>query len=341
MIITLKDTAKLDDIEIIEEYIKGKDLALTIVQDANPITLGITGDLKQLNLDNIATFDIVESVIKLTESYKLASRAFHPQDSVFNIAGRKVGKGNWTLIGGPCSVENEEQVLSIAKDVKAAGANFLRGGAFKPRTSPYSFLGLGLDGLELLKIAREKTGLPIVTEIMSEEHLLNFKEDVDIIQVGARNMQNFWFLRKIGELGKPVLLKRGLSATMEELLLATEYLLQGGTSEVMLCERGIRTFEKWTRNTLDLSMIPVLRERTHLPIIIDPSHSSGLWKWVEPMSLGAAAVGADGLIIEVHNRPQEALSDGAQSITPQVFKDICDKTKKIRKTLDYSNPNNF
>jgi 3-deoxy-7-phosphoheptulonate synthase len=275
----------------------------------------------------------VERIIRVKEAYKLAGRKFHPEDSVFEIAGRKIGGGHFAVIAGPCSVESEEQILSVARDVKAAGADFLRGGAFKPRTSPYAFSGLGLDGLELLKLARGKTGLPIVTEIMSSEYLEQFEADVDVIQIGARNMQNFTLLRQVGALKKPVLLKRGLSSTIEELLMAAEHVMAGGTREVLLCERGIRTFETATRNTLDLSAVPVLKERSHLPVIIDPSHATGYWNLVEPMALAAAACGADGLIIEVHNHPEAALCDGPQSVTPQVFKRIMGKVERVRAAI--------
>lgn len=266
-------------------------------------------------------------------SYKLSGRAGHPQDSVFEICGRKIGGGSFAVIAGPCSVETEQQIVSIAGDVKNAGASFLRGGAFKPRTSPYVFSGLGLDGLKLLKIAREKTGLPIVTEIISVEHLNQFAEDIDIIQIGARNMQNYSLLRAVGALGKPVLLKRGLSSTIDELLLASEHVMTGGTNEVILCERGIRTFETKTRNTLDLSAVPVIKGLSHLPVIVDPSHATGYRHLVEPMALAAAACGADGLIIEVHNHPEAALCDGEQSVTPSVFDGIVRRVNAVRNAL--------
>jgi 3-deoxy-7-phosphoheptulonate synthase len=269
----------------------------------------------------------------MAEPYKLAARSNHPEDSVLEICGRKIGGGNFAVIAGPCSVETEEQILSVARDVKAVGADFMRGGAFKPRTSPYAFSGLGLDGLELLKIARAKTGLPIVTEIMSEEYLDEFAADVDVIQIGARNMQNFTLLRMVGALKKPVLLKRGASATIEELLMAAEYVLAAGCADVILCERGIRTFETATRNTLDLSAVPVLKEKTHLPVIVDPSHGTGYWEYVEPMALAAAASGADGLIIEVHNNPDEAWCDGRQSVTPQVFSRIMKRVRRVREAI--------
>jgi 3-deoxy-7-phosphoheptulonate synthase len=236
-------------------------------------------------------------------------------------------------MAGPCSVESEEQILSVARDVAASGATFLRGGAFKPRSSPYSFQGMGLDGLELLKMARQKTGLPIVTELMSAEYLDVFARDVDIIQIGARNMQNFTLLREVGKMKKPVLLKRGLANTIEELLMAAEYIMSGGTTDVMLCERGIRTFETATRNTLDLSAVPVLKTKTHLPVIVDPSHGTGYWHLVEPMALAAVAAGADGLIIEVHNAPQQALCDGAQSLTPEVFHKLMKKLDRVHEAI--------
>jgi 3-deoxy-7-phosphoheptulonate synthase len=262
--------------------------------------------------------------------YRLSGRQAHPQDSVFTIAGRKIGGGSFAVIAGPCSVETEPQILSIARDVKSSGASFLRGGAFKPRTSPYAFSGLGLDGLELLKIAREKTGLPIVTEIMSIDYIEQFAADVDIIQIGARNMQNYDLLHSVGKLNKPVLLKRGMSSTLEELLLAAEHIMANGAREVIFCERGIRTFETYTRNTLDLSAVPVLKSLSHLPVIVDPSHATGYWHLVEPMALAAVACGADGLLIEVHNHPEAALCDGAQSVTPQVFKRIMRRIEAVR-----------
>ena len=265
--------------------------------------------------------------------YKLASREFKREDSVFEIAGRKIGGGNFAVIAGPCSVESEEQILSVAASVKKSGADFLRGGVFKPRTSPYDFEGLGLEGLELLCLAKKQTGLPIVTEIMSPEHLGIFAEKVDIIQIGARNMQNFPLLRQVGELKKPVLLKRGLASTIDELLMSAEYIIAGGTSQVILCERGIRTFETSTRNTLDLSAIPVIHEKSHLPVIADPSHATGYAHLVSPMSLAATACGADGLIIEVHNNPTEALCDGVQSIEPAVFDGLMQKIKSVGAAL--------
>lgn len=265
--------------------------------------------------------------------YKFAGREYKQDDSIFEIAGKRIGGGHFAVIAGPCSVESEEQILSIAESVKAAGADFLRGGVFKPRTSPYDFEGLGLDGLKLLDTAKKQTGLPIVTEIMSPEYLDIFAEKVDIIQIGARNMQNFPLLRQVGGLKKPVLLKRGLASTLEELLMSAEYIISGGASQVILCERGIRTFETATRNTLDLSAIPVLHAKSHLPVVIDPSHATGYAHLVEPMALAAVACGADGLIIEVHNNPEKALCDGAQSIKPAVFGSLMEKAAKVRNAV--------
>jgi 3-deoxy-7-phosphoheptulonate synthase len=295
--------------------------------------IGLAGDTSRIDRDAFARMEIVASVMKVTEPYKLAGRKFHPDDTVIEVKGRKIGDGGISVMAGPCSVESEEQILSIARDVSASGASFLRGGAFKPRSSPYAFQGMGLDGLELLKIASQKTGLPIVTELMSSEYLDVFERDVDIIQIGARNMQNFALLRDVGRLKKPVLLKRGLSNTIEELLMAAEYIMSGGTTDVMLCERGIRTFETATRNTLDLSAVPVLKTKTHLPVIVDPSHGTGYWHLVEPLALAAVAVGADGIIIEVHNAPECALCDGPQSITPEVFHKLMKKIQRVHDAL--------
>jgi 3-deoxy-7-phosphoheptulonate synthase len=330
VIIILKQGAEPTEVEALQSIIRSRGLVYQPIESEGQSMLGLAGDLSGISEDDFLRSSCVERIVRVKEAYKLAGRKFHPADSVFEICGRKIGGGNFAVIAGPCSVESEEQILSVARDVKAAGAQFLRGGAFKPRTSPYAFTGLGLDGLELLKLAREKTGLPIVTEIMSAEHLAEFEADVDVVQIGARNMQNFSLLRQVGGLNKPVLLKRGLSSTLDELLLAAEHVMAGGTREVMLCERGIRTFETATRNTLDLSAVPVLKQRTHLPVIIDPSHATGYWHLVEPMALAAAACGADGLIIEVHNHPEAALCDGAQSVTPQVFRRIMIRVAKVR-----------
>jgi 3-deoxy-7-phosphoheptulonate synthase len=291
--------------------------------------LGLLGDTAAVDIESVVAQRIVESVKRVQEPYKKANRKFHPGDTVIDLGGGSViGGGRLALIAGPCSVESDEQIIGIAEDVKASGAAFLRGGAFKPRTSPYAFQGLRAGGLELLRHARAKTGLPIVTEIMSPNHLVLF-EDVDIIQVGARNMQNFELLKELGKMDRPILLKRGLANTIDELLMSAEYIMAAGNERVILCERGIRTFETMTRNTLDISAVPLLKSLSHLPIVVDPSHAAGVSSLVEPLALAAVAAGADGLIIEVHNDPPHALSDGAQSLTPDQFKDLALKIKEI------------
>ena len=269
----------------------------------------------------------MDKVLKVEEPYKKANRLFKPEDTVIDVNGSLIGGNSLAIMAGPCSVESEEQIIEIAKRVKESGATFLRGGAFKPRTSPYSFQGLELEGLELLKKARKATGLPIVTEIMSTDYIDIFARDVDVIQVGARNMQNFDLLKQLGRTNKPILLKRGLSATIEEWLMSAEYIMAAGNENVILCERGIRTFETYTRNTLDLSAIPVVKKKSHLPVIVDPSHAAGYWYLVEPLAKAAISAGADGLMIEVHNNPQCALSDGQQSIKPEAFKKLMNKVK--------------
>ncbi|MDR3206770.1 MAG: 3-deoxy-7-phosphoheptulonate synthase [Oscillospiraceae bacterium] len=333
MIIVLKPEATGAQIQSIKAQMTGRGLVVQEIKGENTYMLGLAGDTSMLTEGDIIRNEFVERVMKVSEPYKLAGRRFHPQDSVYDIAGRKIGGGAFTVMAGPCSVESEEQVLSIARDVKRSGAGFLRGGAFKPRSSPYSFQGLGLSGLELLKIAREKTGLPIVTEIMSQEYCDVFGREVDVIQVGARNMQNFPLLREVGKLGRPVLLKRGPSCTIDEMLMAADYILVEGKSPVILCERGIRTFETATRNTLDLSAVPVLKKRSHLPVVVDPSHGTGYWHLVYPMALAAVAAGADGLMIEVHNQPERALCDGQQSITPYLFDKLMRKVEKLREAV--------
>ena len=295
-----------------------------MVNGSHTTILGLIGDTSKIDIENVAAKDVVESVKRVQEPYKNANRKFHPDDTIIDVKGRKIGEGYMNVIAGPCSVESEEQICEIARRVKAAGASFLRGGAFKPRTSPYAFQGLRAEGIELLTEARAKTGLPIVTEIMSLQHLDLFN-DVDIIQVGARNMQNFELLKELGHSKKPILLKRGLANTIEELLMSAEYITAGGNNQVILCERGIRTFETMTRNTLDISAVPILKKATHFPVVIDPSHASGISSLVLPLSLAAVACGADGLIIEVHNDPKNALSDGAQSLTPDEFDTVMSK----------------
>ncbi len=323
MIIVLKpqSSKKVVD-EFVDSLQKNYDVKVNEWVGTQSTVLGLIGDTSVIDIDYIAAQDIVESVKRVQEPYKKANRKFHPDDTVVTLpGGQKIGDGGLSLIAGPCSVESEAQIVEIAKSVKASGAQFLRGGAFKPRTSPYAFQGLKAEGLELLREARKVTGLPIVTEIMRVSHIPLF-EDVDVIQVGARNMQNFELLKELGKLDKPILLKRGLSSTIEELLMSAEYIMAGGNEKVILCERGIRTYETYTRNTLDISAVPILKKLSHLPVIVDPSHASGISWLVEPLALAAVAAGADGLIIEVHNDPRHALSDGAQSLTPDQFDQV-------------------
>ena len=323
MIIVIKKGTAQDDVKKLVADIEavGNIHAQTIEGEQTNV-IGLVGDTTRLNEDDIAANQIVESVKRVQEPYKLANRKFHHEDSIITVPSAngdvKIGGSQFQIIAGPCSVESEEQITAIAKEVKKSGANLLRGGAFKPRTSPYAFQGLHDEGLRLLLEAKKETGLPIVTEIMSPAHL-NLFEDVDVIQVGARNMQNFELLKELGHCKKPILLKRGLANTLEELLMSAEYIMASGNPNVILCERGIRTFETATRNTLDISAVPMLKSRSHLPVIIDPSHACGIAWMVEPMAKAAAAVGADGLIIEVHNNPPKALCDGKQSITPDAF----------------------
>ncbi len=332
MVVVLKPDTKPEQIENLKAWLKSLNIVTHISQGVNHTIIGLVGDTSVVDMDLIRALDIVENVQRIQEPFKNANRKFHHDDLVVDIAGKKIGGGNFQIIAGPCSVETEEQICEVAKDVKASGATLLRGGAFKPRTSPYSFQGLANEGLRLLLEAKAMTGLPIVTEIMDMSQLDLFDE-VDIIQVGARNMQNFMLLKELGKTNKPILLKRGLSSTLEELLMSAEYIMAGGNEKVILCERGIRTFETYTRNTLDLSAIPVLKRLTHLPIIIDPSHSTGKAALVEPISLAATAAGADGLIIEVHNDPQHALCDGPQSITPEAFDKLSKKIFGLRNFL--------
>ena len=329
MILVINKNANENEINLIKEKIQTMGCQVHDSIGLNYHIIGIVGDTSEIEPGIFQTNKSIDKVISVQESYKKSNRLFHPDNTEIKIGDKIIGGKKLSIIAGPCSVESEEQILSIAQSVKAAGAGFLRGGAFKPRTSPYSFQGLKKEGLELLKYAREKTGLPIVTEIMSTEFLDDFIEDVDVIQVGARNMQNFELLRELGKTNKPILLKRGLSATIEELLMSAEYIMAGGNENVILCERGIRTFEKYTRNTLDLSAIPAIKKLSHLPIIVDPSHAAGLWWMVEPLAKAAIAVGADGLIIEVHNDPENALCDGNQSIKPEQFEQLMQKLKLI------------
>lgn len=334
MIIVLKRGLDKKTIEDFSTSLKKKyNVEVNQWQGVNETVLGLIGDTTAIDIGTINAQDVVYSVRRVQEPYKKANRKFHPDDTVITLSnGTKIGDGNLTLMAGPCSVESAEQVTEIAKAVKASGANVLRGGAFKPRTSPYSFQGLKAEGLELLLKAKEETGLPIVTEIMSESDIDLFK-DVDIIQVGARNMQNFTLLKKLGKLDKPILLKRGLCATIEEWLMSAEYIMAEGNEKVILCERGIRTYEKYTRNTLDLSAIPIVKSLSHLPVVVDPSHATGMNWLVEPLAMAAVACGADGLIIEVHNDPPHALCDGAQSLTPEEFDSVVKKVNKIKSAL--------
>ncbi|NLT13750.1 MAG: 3-deoxy-7-phosphoheptulonate synthase [Clostridiales bacterium] len=310
---------------------KGVDVHLSVGQFRT--ILGLIGDTSKIDIELLEGLDMIESIKRITESFKSANRQFHPDDTAIDAGnGVLIGGGHFQLIAGPCSVESEEQILGIAESVKASGASILRGGAFKPRTSPYDFQGLRAEGIELLLEAKKNTGMPIITEIMNANHLPMF-EEVDIIQVGARNMQNFELLKELGMTNKPILLKRGLANTLKELLMSAEYIMAGGNNNVILCERGIRTFETYTRNTLDLSAVPMLRELTHLPIVVDPSHATGMARLVKPMALAAAAAGADGVMIEVHNDPANALCDGAQSLTPEQFRAVADKIRRIREVM--------
>ncbi|NLJ40679.1 MAG: 3-deoxy-7-phosphoheptulonate synthase [Clostridiales bacterium] len=319
MIVIMKAGAPKREIEKIAKRLEIMGCIPHKSQGDNYCIIGLVGDTTKVDLGQIEANENVERVLKVQHPFKLANRLFHPEDTVIEVNGVKIGDGNVIVIAGPCSVESEEQLLSIAKSVKAAGASILRGGAFKPRTSPYSFQGLGEEGLKILQKAREETGMPIITEALCPDSFDIVEQYADIIQIGARNMQNYSLLKKAGKSNKPVLLKRGLSATIEELLMAAEYIMVEGNTQVILCERGIRTFETYTRNTLDISAVPAIKELSHLPIIVDPSHAAGRWAMVSPLSMAAVAAGTDGLMIEVHNDPEHALSDGAQSLRPKKF----------------------
>ncbi len=329
MIITLKKDAPQAEINKLVKRFENMDLQVTMIQGANYNVFGLVGDTSKVDKKNVQANPIVTNVQRVAQPYKLANRMFHPEDTIVNMDGIQIGGKKIALIAGPCSVESEEQIVRIAEEVKECGADMLRGGAYKPRTSPYAFQGLGTEGIMDLVSAREKTGLPIVSELMSADKIDEFIENVDIIQIGARNMQNFDLLKAVGRTNKPVLLKRGLCNTIEEWIMAAEYIMAEGNMNVIFCERGIRTFETYTRNTLDLAVIPIIKERTHLPIIIDPSHAAGDYKLIESLSLAAIAAGADGLIIEVHDDPENAWSDGAQSLKPERFKDLVAKGKAI------------
>ena len=333
MIAVLRSSTTKQQLDNFCEWIRAQGVDAHIYTGEFQTVVGLIGDVSKVDADMLAGLDIVESVKRISDPFKSANRKFHPDDSVIDISGKtSVGGNIFAVIAGPCSIESEEQILEVARAVKAAGATMLRGGAFKPRTSPYDFQGLRADGIELLLEAKKETGLPIVTEIMNAAHLPLF-EDVDVIQVGARNMQNFELLKELGKTQKPILLKRGLANTLKEFLMSAEYIMAGGNENVILCERGVRTFETYTRNTLDLAAVPMLQELTHLPIIVDPSHATGISRLVKPMALGAAAVGADGIMIEVHNNPQKALCDGPQSLTPAQFDDVMKAVNRVLTAL--------
>jgi len=328
MIVILKENHDSEQLENLKDWLKSMNIDVHVSTGQHQTVLGLIGDTTVVDADLIRALSIVEDVKLVQEPYKKANRKFHPNDTVVDVGGVKIGGGHVQVIAGPCSIESREQVCGIAESVKAAGATILRGGAFKPRTSPYAFQGLRAHGLELLLEAKKQTGLPIVTEVMDLSQL-NLFDDVDMIQVGARNMQNFELLKELGRMDKPILLKRGLSSTIQELLMSAEYIMSEGNEKVVLCERGIRTFETATRNTLDLSAIPLLKEHTHLPIIVDPSHATGISRLVRPMSVAAIAAGADGLMVEVHNDPPHALCDGVQSLTPAAFAEMMAQINSI------------
>lgn len=333
MIVILKPQTDQREIEKITESLQNKGVQVNPVIGKDLIILGLVGDTSKIDPTQIEANRNVERVMHVAEPFKKANRLFHPEPSIIDVNGQKIGGNKIAMIAGPCSVESEEQIVGIAEEVKKAGANFLRGGAFKPRTSPYAFQGLKYEGLELLKKAKEKTGLPIVSELMSPYDIEVFERDVDVIQVGARNMQNFELLKELGKTSKTILLKRGLSATIEEWLMSAEYIMAGGNENVVLCERGIRTFETYTRNTLDLSAVPAIKKLSHLPIIIDPSHAAGKWWMVDPLSKAAVAIGCDGLIIEVHNDPANAWCDGQQSIKPSGYTQLVEELRIIAKAV--------
>ena len=329
MVVIINRGTSQEELAELTNQLTAKGVEVTPVVGKDLIILGLVGDTSRIDDSWIEANRNVERVMHVAEPFKKANRMFHPAPTIVSVGGNKIGGKKLAVIAGPCSVESEQQICTIAEDVKRMGANFLRGGAFKPRTSPYAFQGLKYDGLELLKEARTVTGLPIVTEIMSPYDIEIFERDVDIIQVGARNMQNFELLKELGHTHKPILLKRGLSATIEEWLMSAEYIMSGGNENIILCERGIRTFETYTRNTLDLSAIPAIKKLSHLPVVVDPSHATGKWWMVEPLAKAAVAVGADGLIVEVHNDPANALCDGQQSIKPSVFGELMQERRPI------------
>ena len=330
MVVVMKPGTQQQEIQALAHSFEEMGLQVGITNGVGCSILGLVGDTTAVDMDKISINPHVERVMRVQEPYKKANRKFHPEDSVVDVQGVKIGGGHFAVIAGPCSVESAEQVTSIARDVTASGAAMLRGGAFKPRTSPYSFQGMGESGLDLLLEAKAATGLPIVSEIMAPRYAELFEEKVDLVQIGARNMQNFDLLKEVGKLSKPVLLKRGLANTYEEWIMSAEYIMASGNENVILCERGVRTFETYTRNTLDLSAIPAIRQMSHLPIIVDPSHAAGMYWMVEPLALAATAIGADGLIVEVHNDPAHAKCDGQQSLTPEKFDTLMKKVESLR-----------
>jgi len=332
MIVVVNSNAQKEQFDNLINWIESQNVRVHISSGEYQTVLGLIGDTSRIDTELLEGLDIVTQVTRVTEPFKNANRKFHPENTVIDCGGVKIGDGHFGIIAGPCSIESEEQIIEVAQAVKAAGADFLRGGAFKPRTSPYDFQGMRADGLKLLVQAKKETGLPIVTEIMSADHLPLF-EDVDIIQVGARNMQNFELLKELGKTKKPILIKRGLANTLKELLMSAEYVMSEGNENIILCERGIRTYETATRNTFDVSAIPMLHELSHLPVVADPSHACGIARLVKPLALSATAAGADGLMIEVHNNPQKALCDGAQSLTPVQFKDTADTVRKVLEAM--------
>ncbi len=333
MVVVIKKDTNEEQLKNLKEWLRSFGVDIHESRGEFETILGLIGDTSHIDTDLLSSLSIIDSVTRISEPFKAANRKFHPDDTVIDVNGLKIGGGNFQYIAGPCSVESEEQITYIAAEVKKAGAAFLRGGAFKPRTSPYAFQGMRAEGLRLLEEAKQQTGMPIVTEIMDISHLELF-DNVDVIQVGARNMQNFELLKELGHTDKPILLKRGLAATIQELLMSAEYIMAGGNNKVILCERGIRTFETYTRNTMDISAIALLKEKTHLPVIADPSHAAGFSRLVKPLALAATAAGADGIMIEVHNDPAHALCDGPQALTPEQFKEVVEDCNAIRGILN-------
>ena len=329
MVVILKPGTSQNDVRRMTAYFEAKNFKVGVTVGVDCTILGLVGDTTSLDIHKLQQFDVVERVARISEPYKKANRKFHPDDTVVDVSGVPVGGGNFTVMAGPCSIESGEQITEIARDVQQSGAGILRGGAFKPRTSPYSFQGMGIPGLNLMLEAKAETGLPIVTELVSPKYCEIFNDKVDLVQIGARNMQNFELLKEAGKMSKPILLKRGLCATIEEWLMSAEYIMSEGNENVILCERGIRTTETYTRNTLDVSAIPVVKRMSHLPVVVDPSHSGGYTYLVEPLSMAAIAAGADGLIIEVHNDPVHAKCDGQQSLTPAQFDSLMKKAGKL------------